>query len=152
MSRYVQPASKAAWKIGGLKRGSAALRIDVAALRASELRDRRSVGRVELRRAEALVPEPVDERLRTRGIEIREDDSLEEIAPRGDRSDGRADAPGANDEDSQGIRVPGSRVAASPLSAGGRMCIRSCASARTSPSMPVISSNSVCVAISGGEI
>ena len=43
MSRYVQPAWRAAAKIGGLKRGSHALRIDVGALGARELDDRRRV-------------------------------------------------------------------------------------------------------------
>ena len=59
------------------------------------------VGGVDLRRGEAVVAEPVDERLRPRRVEIGEHDPLEEVAPLRHGGHGRADAARADDQDLQ---------------------------------------------------
>ena len=93
----MQRLSKAASKIGRLKRGSVAFRT-ASASRASAA-TLALVGGVDLRRREAVVVEPVDERLRPRRVEVGERDPLEEVAPLRHRGDRGADAAGADDED-----------------------------------------------------
>ena len=84
---------------------------------ARERRDARPVGRVDLRRGEAVVVEPVDERLRPRRVEVGEGDPLEEVAPLRHRGRGRADAAGADDEDLHGVTVESRRGRRAPRSA-----------------------------------
>ena len=93
----MQPTSRAASKIGGLKRGSTALRIASHPLGARELDDRGAVGGVERRRGVALVSGR--DRAGALDRHVREDDPLEEAPPRRDRGHRRADAAGTDDED-----------------------------------------------------
>ncbi len=101
MSRYVTPRLQAGVedlrveaRIGGVEDG---VRLHVA----DQRDDRVLARRVDPGRVEAVVlAEPVDDRLRSCRVEIRERDALEERAALRDRGEGRADAAGADDEDS----------------------------------------------------
>ena len=98
MSRYVQPASNAAAKICGLKRGSVALSTASALLSRISSRDGRAVGGVHRRRREAAVVEPGDDRLRAGRVDVGERDRVEERAAPGHLRGRRADASRADDE------------------------------------------------------
>ena len=76
----MQPASKAAWKIAGLKRGSTAFRIASTSLDARELGDRRGVRRVDGGSAQALVAVRLDRAASPGLVDIGEHHPLEEVA------------------------------------------------------------------------
>ena len=84
----MQPASNAASKIGGLKRGSHALTIVSAASARGQLGDRGRVGGVDGGGAEPVVAVRLDRPPRPVLVDVREHHSFEEAAALRDRGDG----------------------------------------------------------------
>ena len=95
----MQRASNAAWKIGGLKRGSTAFKIASArSVRASSA-IAAGIGGVDGRGGEARVAGAIDRRLRPRRVDVRQDHPLEESAPLRHRGDGGSHSSGSDHED-----------------------------------------------------
>ena len=99
MSRYVQPACAAAAKIGGVQARIAGVEDHRGPLGGGERDDRLDVGRVDRRRAEALVAQSLDRAARALVLHVGEHEALEEPASAGDRGGGDSDTAGTDDED-----------------------------------------------------
>ena len=101
----MQPASNAASKIAGLKRGSTAFRIASALSARASAAIAAGIGRVDGRGGEARVARAVGGGLRARRVDVGEDHPLEEVATRRDRGHRGADTARSDHENTHVART-----------------------------------------------
>ena len=106
MSRYVQPASKAASKIGGLKRGSTAFRIASASCARAAAAIAAASDASSAIAAEARVAGALRGRPGARLADVGEDEPLDEAAPLRDGAHRGADATRSDHKDFHRLNLP----------------------------------------------